>query len=211
MSTGSINVFRLMGALFLGLFALSACTSGAPPAPKVVPGIDSATPDYVIGPYDGLTITVWKAPELSTGVTVRPDGRISVPLIQNMQAAGKTPSQLSRDIQRELTAFVKDPIVTVIVSGFQGDLDQQIRVIGAAVQPKSLPYRSNMTVLDVMTAVGGLAEFAAGNRAKLIRTNVDGTKQEYSLRLDSLLRNGKLDANAVVLPGDIILIPESRI
>lgn len=204
-------MIRMMGALLVGLFVVSGCGPGAPEAPKEVEGFSQATPDYVIGPYDQLQITVWKSEELSTEVQVRPDGRISVPLIQNMQAAGKTPEELGRDIADELGLFVKDPIVTVIVTEFNGALEQQVRVIGAAQQPRSLPYRANMTVLDVMVAVGGLNEFAAGNRAKLIRTNIDGTKEEYSLRLNSLLRDGQLDANAVVLPGDIIIIPESRI
>lgn len=171
-------------------------------------GSAAASPDYLIGPLDHLTVFVWRAPELSTEVTVRPDGRISTPLVEDMVAADKTPSQLSRDLEKALLKYVKSPEVTVIVSDFTSTFDQQVRVLGEAQKPIALPYQSGMTVLDVMVAVGGLTEFAAGNRAVLIRGKGEDRKS-YRLRLNDLLRKGKISANVPVLPGDVILIPES--
>jgi polysaccharide export outer membrane protein len=166
------------------------------------------SPDYLIGPLDALEVFVWRAPELSTKVTVRPDGRISTPLVEDMVAAGKTPTQLSKDLERTLSQYVKSPQVSVIVSNFTSTFDQQVRVLGQAQKPIALPYQSGMTVLDVMVAVGGLTEFAAGNKAVLIRGKGEN-RQSYRLRLDNLLRKGDISANVPVLPGDVILIPES--
>ena len=167
--------------------------------------------DYVIGPYDEIRVLVWQTPELSTDVRVRPDGRISTPLISDMVAAGKSPSELSDDIENALTQYVRSPQVTVIVTGFSSTFDQQIRVLGEAQQPTAIPYQAGMTVLDVMIAVGGLSEFAAGNRAKLIRLNREtGTQEEYRLRLSDLLKRGDSTANVLLKPGDTISIPESR-
>lgn len=168
----------------------------------------AAGPDYLIGPLDQLEVFVWRAPELSTKVTVRPDGRISTPLVEDMVAAGKTPSQLADDLEKSLLQYVKSPEVTVIVSDFSSTFDQQVRVLGEAQRPIALPYQSGMTVLDVMVAVGGLTEFAAGNRAVLIRGKGEDRKS-YRLKLDDLLRKGNIAANVPVLPGDVILIPES--
>jgi polysaccharide export outer membrane protein len=168
----------------------------------------SPSPDYLIGPLDALEVFVWRAPELSTKVTVRPDGRISTPLVEDMVAAGKTPTQLSKDLERKLSQYVKSPQVSVIVSNFTSTFDQQVRVLGQAQKPIALPYQSGMTVLDVMVAVGGLTEFAAGNKAVLIRGKGED-RQSYRLRLDNLLRKGDISANVPVLPGDVILIPES--
>lgn len=179
-----------------------------PPAPSATQIGLTTAPNYLIGPNDELEIFVWRAPELSTEVTVRPDGRISTPLVEDMVAGGKTPSQLAGDLERVLSEFVKTPQVTVIVSDFSSTLEQQVRVIGEAQQPIALSYQAGMTTLDVMVAVGGLTEFAAGNRSTLYRVQ-DGQRKAYRLRLDDLLRRGKISANVPVLPGDVILIPES--
>ncbi len=165
-------------------------------------------PFYLIGPGDSLNIFVWRNPDLSTSVPVRPDGRITIPLVEDLPASGKTPSQLARDIERELAKYVKDPMVTVMVTGFVGPYSQQVRVVGEAAQPQALPYRANMTVLDVMIAVGGLTEFAAGNRARLVRT-VEGRQEIIELRLDDLLKDGDISANVAMMPGDTLIIPES--
>ena len=177
-------------------------------APATPEDAVAAAPDYLIGPLDELEIFVWRAPELSTEVTVRPDGRISTPLVEDMVASGKTPSQLAGDLEKSLAAYVKAPEVTVIVSDFSSTFDQQVRVLGEAQQPIALPYQAGMTVLDVMVAVGGLTEFAAGNRAVLIRGQ-GAERSSYRLHLDGLLRKGDISANVPVLPGDVILIPES--
>jgi polysaccharide export outer membrane protein len=157
---------------------------------------------------DSLQVFVWQQPDLSGKFAVRPDGRITMPLIEDLKAAGKTPSELARDIEKELGKYVRDPIVTVMVDDFSGTFDQQIRVIGEAQKPAALPYLANMTILDVMVTVGGLTEFANGNDAKLIRVE-DGERKVYRLRLDDLVRDGDITANAAVLPGDVIIIPQS--
>jgi polysaccharide export outer membrane protein len=164
---------------------------------------------YIIGPTDTLQIFVWRQPELTMPVTVRPDGKISVPLIDDLQAAGRTPSELAQAITKVLSEYIQDPKVTVIVTNFVGPFDQQIRVVGEAARPQAIAYRRNMTVLDVMIAAGGLTEFAAGNRAVIVRRGPDGQQKSYSVKLDSLLRNGDVSANAYVLPGDVIIIPQS--
>ena len=181
--------------------ALKADAAGAQSA-------DAAAPKYLIGPLDQLEVFVWRAPELSTKVTVRPDGRISTPLVNDMVATGKTPSQLASDLEGALSDYVKTPQVTVIVDDFKSTFDQQVRVLGEAQKPVAIPYQSGMTVLDVMGAVGGLTEYAAGNRAVLIRGSGENRKT-YRLKLNDLLRKGKISANVPVMPGDVILIPES--
>jgi polysaccharide biosynthesis/export protein len=163
---------------------------------------------YVIGPGDQLQISVWKNPELSTAVPVRPDGRISTPLVTDVVAAGRTPEQLGHDIEARLKKYVSDPIVTVIVSSFVGPYSQQVRIVGEASQPKALPYLAHMTVLDAMIASGGLTPYASGNRAKLIR-KVNGKDVSTTLRLSDLLKDGDLSANAELQPGDTIIIPQS--
>lgn len=166
------------------------------------------TGDYIIGPLDMVEVFVWRAPDVSVRVPVRPDGKISTPLVEDMQASGKTPTQLARDLETELRTYLQDPVVTVIVHQFQGPLNQQVRVVGEAAQPVSVPYRSEMTVLDVMIAVGGLTQFADGNAAVLIRGRGED-QRAMRVRLDDLMRQGDISANAPVAPGDIILIPES--
>lgn len=166
-------------------------------------------PEYLIGPLDQLTVFVWRSPELSTEVTVRPDGRISTPLVEDMAASGKTPTVLAKDLEKALARYVRTPQVTVIVRDFSSTFEQQVRVLGEAQEPTALPFQSGMTLLDVMVAVGGLTEFAAGNKAVLIRGRGED-RQSYRVKLDNLLRKGDISANIAVLPGDVLLIPESK-
>src|SRR5438067_1473341 len=181
----------------------AAASFPALPAPTLA--LDS---QYVIGTGDSLNIFVWHNAELTAHVPVRPDGRVSIPLVEDIPCAGKTPTQLARDIEERLRKYVQDPTVTVIVDSFVGLPSQQIRVVGQATQPKALPYRADMTVLDAMIAVGGLTTYAAGNRAKLTRM-VNGRPVTTTLRLQDLLEDGDLSANPPLLPGDIIMIPQS--
>lgn len=209
-------LIRNVAAAAVALLLVAACASTdiassaalAEASPQTTDTAASKSPSYLIGPMDKLDVFVWRAPELSTKVTVRPDGRISTPLVNDMVAAGKTPSQLASDLEGALRDYVKSPQVTVIVEDFNSTFDQQVRVLGAAQKPVAIPYQSGMTVLDVMGAVGGLTEFAAGNRAVLIRGSGDDRKT-YRLKLNDLLRKGKISANVPVMPGDVILIPES--
>jgi polysaccharide export outer membrane protein len=187
--------------------SLTACGTGEPALPPAVPGVPTPTSDYRIGPGDSLNIFVWRNPEISLSVPVRPDGRISIPLVEDLVAIGKTPTTLARDIEIRLSKYIKDPIVTVIANSFVGPFAQQVRVIGEAVAPKALPYRANMTVLDAMIEVGGLTKYAAGNRATLVRT-VNNTQQSYSLHLDSLVNDGNIQDNVELRPGDILIIPQ---
>ena len=182
------------------------CCAAGPAMAQAQAPMDVST--YVIGPGDQLQISVWKNPELSTAVPVRPDGRISTPLVTDVTAAGRTPEQLGHDIEARLKKYVSDPIVTVIVSSFVGPYSQQGRIVGEASQPKALPYLAHMTVLDAMIASGGLTPYASGNRAKLIR-KVNGKDVSTTLRLSDLLKEGDLSANAELQPGDTIIIPQS--
>jgi polysaccharide biosynthesis/export protein len=168
-----------------------------------------AQAEYRIGPGDQLNVFVFNQADLSMAVPVRPDGLISTPLVEDMPAAGKTPSQLARDMEKKLAEYIRSPSVNVIVTGFVGNYGDQVRVVGQAANPQALPYRSGMTLLDVMIAVGGLGEFAAGNRARLIR-RVDGKSTETRVRLDDLLNDGDIRANMPIQPGDVLIIPESR-
>lgn len=192
---------------------LSGCASGADgelPAAAFVPVEEGPSANYVIGPMDQLQVFVWRNPELSTNVTVRPDGRITVPLIEDLAATGKTPTALADDIEKSLATYIQNPIVSVIVGGFNGPFAQQVRIVGEATKPAAIPYRANMTVLDAMIAVGGLTEYAAGNRATLIRYDrASGKQREYRVKLESLLEDGKTSANVRLEPGDVIIIPES--
>jgi polysaccharide export outer membrane protein len=164
--------------------------------------------EYSIGPGDSLEIFVWDHPDLSTGVQVRPDGKISTPLVEDLQAAGKTPTQLARNIETVLKEYVRTPVVTVIMQGFVGEQAQQVRVVGQAVEPQSLQFRQGMTVLDVIIEVGGLSEFAAGNRAKIIRKS-GGEQTEIRVLLKDLISKGKVEENVSMQPGDVLIIPES--
>ena len=166
-----------------------------------------APPDYLVGPGDALNIFVWRNPELSATVTVRPDGRITAPLVEDVPVVGKTPTAVARDMEQRLKKYVKDPIVTVTASGFIGTFDEQVRVIGEAATPRAIPYRANMTLLDVMIDVGGLTKYAAGNNAVLVRTS-DGRQTTYSVRIDSLIKDGDIASNVPLQPGDILIIPQ---
>lgn len=175
-----------------------------PPAPQV-----ADTPDhrYQIGPLDSLNIVVWRNPELSSVVSVRPDGRISTPLVEDLIAAGRNPADLAREIESVLAKYVRDPVVTVVVSNFQGGLADQIRIVGEATRPQAVPFRQNMTLLDVMIQAGGLTEFADGNAAVLVRGSEGG--KQYSIRLKDLIKRGDISANVAIKPGDVIIVPQS--
>lgn len=198
---------RGMLAGLLGLFALLAgCGSlgSHPPAPAVA---DTADYRYVIGPLDTVNIIVWRNPDLSITVPVRPDGRISTPLVEDLPAAGRNPQDLAREIEKALGRFIRDPVVTVVVNNFQGPYSEQIRIIGEATRPQALPYRQNMTLLDVMILVGGLTDFADGNGAVLVRGSEGG--KQYSVRLRDLVKRGDISANVQVRPGDVLIVPQS--
>jgi polysaccharide export outer membrane protein len=164
--------------------------------------------NYIIGPGDSVQIFVWRNPEVSQGVTVRPDGKITTPLVEDLQASGRTPTQLARDLEKALETYIRQPIVTVIVAGGVGPYNEQIRVVGQAANPQAISYKEKMTLLDVMIVVGGLTEFAAGNNTKIVRI-VDGEQKEYVARVDDLLNDGDITANVDMLPGDILIIPEA--
>jgi polysaccharide biosynthesis/export protein len=198
--------FVVLCGLTIGAAVLSACgsMSGRPPAPQTA---EAPNHRYKIGPLDSLSIVVWRNPELTSQVTVRPDGRISTPLVEDLVAAGKSPADLARQIETALAKYVRDPVVTVVVAGFQGNYADQIRIVGEATRPQSVSYRQNMTVLDVMIQAGGLTEFANGNGAVLVRGSEGG--KQYSVRLNDLLKRGDISANVAILPGDIVIIPQS--
>ncbi|MEW8508535.1 MAG: XrtA/PEP-CTERM system exopolysaccharide export protein [Candidatus Thiodiazotropha sp.] len=174
--------------------------------PSTVVGPDS--PLYVIGPGDTLNVFVWGDSELSTEVVVRPDGMITTPLVEDLPASGKTPTDLARTLEGKLSKFVKSPKVTVSVTNFVGRYTEQVRVVGQASQPQSINYRDGMTLLDVIIAVGGLTEFAAGNKATVVR-KVNGKTTQYRVRLDDLIRDGDISANVKMMPGDVLIIPET--
>lgn len=203
-----------LAALGLAAPLLAACAGSGPQLPSASYSSSTIAPseEYTIGPLDEITIHVWRNPELSADkVRVRPDGRLTIPLVQDIPAVGKTATELQNYIAGELSKYIEQPIVSVIVNVPEGNFTQQVRVIGATEKPASLPFRANMTVLDAMIAVGGLNEFAAGNRAKLIRLDRESGKQvEYRLRLSDLIRRGDASANVMLMPGDTIIIPESR-
>lgn len=198
---GNWSVIRSIG-LAVCVLILGACsTASYPPAPQ-----QAASPGYtyLIGPLDNLNIIVWRNPELSMTVPVRPDGKVTTPLVEDLPAVGKTPTELGRDIEKRLAKYIREPVVTVIVTGFVGPFNQQIRVVGEAAKPQVLQYRQNMTLLDVMIAVGGLTDFADGNHASIVREG-----KQYGVRLSDLIRRGEISANVEMKPGDVLIIPQS--
>jgi polysaccharide biosynthesis/export protein len=204
---GGRRATSAMAALAIATLAvLGACTTTAPypPAPLTV---GAPNLRYKIGPLDTLNVVVWRNPELSSTITVRPDGMISMPLVEDMQAAGRNPADLSRDVEKALGKYIRDPVVSIVVSGFQGVYSDQIRIVGEAAKTQAVPYRQNMTMLDVMIQAGGMTDFADGNGAVLIR-GAEGGKQ-YSVRLKDLLKRGDISANVAMMPGDVIIVPQS--
>lgn len=201
MVRGVLVRLLLAGTAVLALFG---CASTHPPAPA---GAASADYKYIIGPGDTVNIIVWRNPEISMSVPVRPDGRISAPLVEDLPAMGKDPSTLARDIEKELSKYIRDAVVTVVVTAFVGPYSEQIRVVGEAAKPQILAYKQKMTLLDVMIAVGGMTEFADGNSATILRT-ADGNKQ-YGVRLKDLVKRGDVTANVEMKPGDVLIIPQS--
>jgi polysaccharide export outer membrane protein len=192
-------------ALSFALALLAGCTT-TPQYPSA-PRLADVDYNYHIGPSDSVNVIVWRNPELSMSVPVRPDGKITTPLIEDLPALGRTPTELARDMEKSLTKFIRDPVVTVIVTSFVGPASEQIRVVGEAAKPQALPFRKDMTVLDVMIAVGGLTDFADGNAARIFRVS-DGGKL-YTVRLRDLVKRGDITANAEMRPGDILIIPQS--
>lgn len=194
--------------LACGALALSALVLGGCASKPTLPQDVAAAGDYLIGAGDTVNIVVWRNPEVSQAVPVRPDGKITTPLVEDLQASGKTSTELARDIEKALAKFIQQPVVTVIVTGFVGTYGEQIRVIGQAAKPQALPYRVDMSLMDVLIAVGGVTEFAAGNRAIIVRT-IDGKQQKYTVRLNDLIKDGDISANVPMRPGDVLVIPES--
>lgn len=191
-------VIGLLGVVVFG------CATGNPPAPSA-----AASPEYnyIIGPGDTVNIVVWRNPELSMSVPVRPDGKITAPLVEDLTAMGKDATTLARDFEKALGKFIRDPVVTVVVTAFVGPYSEQIRVVGEAAKPQTLPYKQKMTLLDVMIAVGGMTDFADGNATTLLRTT-EGEKQ-YGVRVKDLIKRGDVSANVEMKPGDVLIIPRS--
>lgn len=207
---GNSGWFSHFGVLLTSLVLLAACsTDGDHPELNASAEVNNvASPLYRIGPGDNVRIFVWRNAELSNSVPVRPDGKITTPLVEDLQAAGKTPTELARDVEEVLSTYVKAPVVTIIVTGFSGPFSDQIRVLGEASQPRALNYQEDMTLLDLMIQVGGLTAFADGNNAVLVRQEEGGEKQ-YVVRLEDLIKRGDIKANAKILPGDVLIIPEA--
>ena len=211
----TLHVARLALVSGIAATAPSGCMGSTGPAPQLpsanfVANQEGPGEEYIIGPLDELQIFVWRNPELGGKVQVRPDGRITTPLITDMPAVGKTPTMLQQDIKLQLSQYITDPIVSVIVTSFNSTFSQQVRVVGATEKPASIPFRANMTVLDAMIAVGGLGEYAAGNKARLVRYDKGtGKQEEFGLRLNDLIKRGDIKANVRLQPGDVIIIPES--
>ena len=199
------KMMKGLAMMLAATLALAGCATPVPPSSAALAPIN---PDYLIGPGDNVTVTVWRNPEVSGSVPVRPDGKITTPLVEDLPAAGKTSTQLARDIEAALAKFIQQPVVTVIVTNFVGNYGDQIRVIGQAARPQALAYRRDMSLMDVLITVGGITEFAAGNKANIIR-NVDGKQEKIVVRLDDLIRNGDISANMPMRPGDVLVIPES--
>jgi polysaccharide biosynthesis/export protein len=198
------RLYRAAG--LIAVLVVAGCHN-APPLPPAPPASALPSSEYIIGPGDRLNIFVWRNPELTVTVEVRPDGRLSIPLVEDVIAIGKTPTQLARELEQRLAKYIKEPVVTVIAEGFVGPFNEQVRIIGEASQPRAIPYRTDMTVLDAMIAVGGLTRYAAGDNSVIVRTAA-GRQATYSVHLDSLIRDGDVSSNVVLQPGDILIIPQ---
>ena len=183
-------------------------SSGCKSYPSLSPDDKHIAHDYLIGPGDNVDIIVWRNPEVSMAVPVRPDGKITTPLVEDLPASGKTSTQLARDIEEALSKYIQQPVVTVVVTEFIGPYTEQIRVIGEAAKPQALPYREEMTLMDVLIEVGGITDFAAGNKARIVR-NINGKQHQFSVRLNDLIRDGDISANVPMQQGDVLVIPES--
>ena len=205
----SVRFASLLGVLS-GIVALGGCASQTDARTELPAASGDAqySTRYRIAPGDNVQIFVWRNPEVSTSVPVRPDGLLSAPLLEEVPAAGKTPAELARDLEAELSTYLRDPLVTVIVNQFGGTYREQIRVVGEAAQPKALIYNDSMTLLDVMIQTGGLTQYANGNQATLVRVE-EGEQREYRVRIDDLIRNGDISANVDMRPGDVIIVPEA--
>jgi polysaccharide biosynthesis/export protein len=197
-----------LAAILICVPILFSCSNAPPPKTQLADSATDQAGEYIIGPGDVLRIFVWENPDLTVTVPVRPDGRISVPLLQDVEAAQKTPPQLAKEIKTGLSEFIKQPEVTVIVTEFVGPYSEQVRVVGEAVKPQAIPYRARMSLLDVMIAAGGLTQFAAGNRALIVR-RVGNHTEQLPVRLDNLLKDGDISANVQMRAGDILVIPQS--
>jgi len=195
------------GALLTAAMLSMGGCGGAPELPPAPPASSLPSGEYRIGPGDSLNIFVWRNPELTVTVPVRPDGRVSIPLVEDVVAINKTPTELAREYEQRLGKYIREPLVTVIVTNFVGPFPEQVRIVGEAAQPRSLPYRADMTVLDAMIAVGGLTRYAAGNDSVIVR-NVSGTQTTYTVHLRDLLRDGDISSNVALQPGDILIIPQ---
>ncbi len=200
-------IARLSTGVMLLTF-LAGCVSNKHPSIPDELLTDQSQYQYIIGPGDQLEIYVWGYEDLTVSIPVRPDGKITTRLVEDMPASGKTPTELSRDIEIQYANFVKSPNVSVTVSNFVGSPSQQIKVVGGGFEPRSIPYTTNMTLLDLMIAVGGLAEYSQGNKAVLLR-RVDGERKPFAVRLSDLINNGDISADVPLAPGDIIMIPEA--
>ena len=215
MSVGISLMYRLRMLLTLCAFVLLISVNGCSqtdvlPEATTRPSLTTNVNDYqyLIGPGDSLTIFVWRNPEISGNFIVRPDGKVTTSLVEDIDVAGRTPTMLAREIEEQLSKYINNPRVTVSVNNFSGPLSEQVRVIGEATNPSAVNYTEHMTLLDLMIAVGGLTEFASGNNAKLVRV-VDGKQHSFNVKIDDLIRDGDISENVDMLPGDIVIIPEA--
>jgi polysaccharide export outer membrane protein len=203
----SFKIGTFLTVLISSVYSLASIGASASAFAAEVPAKSAVTPDYVIGPGDTLEVFVWRNPDLSVTVPVRPDGKISTPLVEDMVAVGKTPSRLARDVETALGVYVKSPQVNIIVT-IPASAFSQVKVIGQVLHPQAVPYRQGMTVIDAVLAVGGLTQFAAGNRARVVR-NVNGKPQEFKIKLAAILNNGDMSQNMALQPGDVVVVPET--
>ena len=197
-------------ALLIATFVISACTVNKLPEATTRASLTTNVNDYqyLIGPGDNLTIFVWRNPEISGNFVVRPDGKVTTSLVEDIEVAGRTPSMLARQLEDQLSTYINNPRVTVSVGRFNGPFSEQVRVIGEATRPAAINYTQNMTLLDLMISVGGLTEFASGNNAKLVRV-IDGQQTTFELNIEDLIKDGDIKENVDMLPGDIVIIPEA--